>query len=115
MFGFAKRNAAIVTAVGAMAASVLLLVFFGAWAVAESSQAEVADVFSSATVGFTGSAAPVSGQPAPGQPIVVRSTAGQPASAGGTDGVPRLASTAAGATAADTWWGKALLGACPLH
>lgn len=91
------------TSVGGMLATVMLLIFFGAWAVSASSEADVAGVLSSATSGFAGG---VSTQYAP-------TTA--TASAGASDNVPRLASAAAGSAPADTWWGKALLGACPLH
>lgn len=92
-----------VTSLGGMLATVMLLIFFGAWAVSASSDADVAGVLSGATSGFAGG---VSTQP--------MSTA---ATAPGTayDNVPRLASAADGSAPADKWWGKALLGACPLH
>ena len=105
MVAYAKRNAAIATSVGAMVVSVLLIIFFGAWAVSASSEADLSGVLSSATAGFSG------------EPLADSAPSGQPgalAYATDSDSVPRLA-TGSGATAADTWWGKALLGACPLH
>ena len=112
MLAYTRRNAAIATSVGAMAASLMLLIFFGAWAVSASSEANVSDVLAGAASGFAGSASPRPLQPVP--------AVSNPEPAGAvsnpqSDTVPRLASTAAGATPADTWWGKALLGACPLH
>ena len=96
-----------VTSIGAMLITVLLIVFFGAWAVSASSEGDLSGVLSSATIGF-------SGQPLAGSQQSVQSGAATPAT--DADNVPRLASAPyAGDTAADTWWGKALLGACPLH
>ena len=103
MLAYTRRNAAIATSVGAMVASIMLLIFFGAWAVSASSEADVSGVLAGATAGFAGN---VSTQPVP---------AAANASAGASDGVPRLASAASGSAPSDTWWGKALLGACPLH
>ncbi len=91
------------TSIGGMLATIMLLIFFGAWAVSASSDPDVASVLSGATAGFAGG---VSTQYAP-------TTA--TASAAPSDNVPRLASAANGSAPADTWWGKALLGACPLH
>lgn len=104
MLAYAKRNAAMATSIGAMLATVLLIIFFGAWAVSASSESDLSGVLSSATAGFSGTVSPQSVQP---------STAGS-----SPDGeyVARLSSDPYGGdTAADTWWGKALLGACPLH
>lgn len=109
MVAYAMRNAAIITSLGAMVVTVLLIIFFGAWAVSASAEGDLSGVLSSATVGFSG------------QPLADSQQSGQPgamayAAASGTDNVPRLASNpAAGNASADTWWGKALLGACPLH
>ena len=82
-----------------MAASVLLIIFFGAWAVSASDNGGVEGLLSGATAGFTGSVA-----------------AGNPNANTDPDTAPRLATArdANGGPAA-TWWGKALLGACPLH
>lgn len=102
MVAYAKRNAAIATSIGAMVVSILLLIFFGAWAVAASSEGDFTGVLSGATAGFSGSVAPQPGH-----------AAANPTN--DPDSVPRLASAAPGETAADKWWGKALLGACPLH
>ena len=96
MVGYARRNFAILTTVGAMVITVLLIVFFGAWAVAASGDAGISSITNSATAGFAGASY-------------------QPGAAPGaveSDTVPRLASAT---PASDTWWGKALLGACPLH
>ncbi|MCY4415187.1 MAG: hypothetical protein OXE87_02585 [Chloroflexi bacterium] len=104
MVAYARRNAAIATSVGAMLVSVLLIIFFGAWAVSASSEAGVSELVTSATAGFSGNLSSPS----------IQSAAG----VGSPDGenVPRLATDpSGGATASDTWWGKALLGACPLH
>ena len=87
-----------------MVVTVLLIIFFGAWVVSASSEADLSGVLSSATVGFSGSV--------PSQ--ASESTA--PPSPSSAYNVPRLASDpASGGTPADTWWGKAFLGACPLH
>ena len=91
------------TSIGAMVASIMLLIFFGAWAVSSSSEADVTGVLSGAAAGFAGG---VSTQSVPTAAAT---------SAGASDNVPRLASAANGSAPADTWWGKALLGACPLH
>ena len=102
---FTRRNAAMLTSVGAMVVTLLLIVFFGAWAVAASTEAGIGSVLTTATSGFTsgyGQTAPTSGTVDP-------------------NAVPRLATAAtpgggaAGTTASDTWWGKAFLTACPLH
>lgn len=106
MVAYAKRNAAFATSIGAMIVSVLLIIFFGAWAVSASSEGDLSAVLSSATTGF-------SGQPLADSP---HSGSSAYASVSDTENVPRLASNpAAGSAPADTWWGKALLGACPLH
>ena len=89
-----RRNIAILTSVGAMAASVLLIIFFGAWAVSASGSDGVEGLLSGATAGFTGSVG---------------------ADAGNSDTAPRLATAGGDGGPAETWWGKALLGACPLH
>ena len=93
------------TTIGAMAAGLLLLIFFGAWAVSAGSAGDAAGLLSGATAGFTGDALlPASG-----------------AAGGGFDGgvdadmAPRLATAPGGDRPADTWWGQALLAACPLH
>lgn len=101
MVAYAKKNAAIATSVGAMLVSILLIIFFGAWAVAETSEGDFSGVLSGATAGFSGS---ISAQPDPR------------VSAANLNNAPRLATTPGSAeTPADTWWGKAFLGACPLH
>ena len=103
MIGRARRNIAILASVGAMAASVLLIIFFGAWAVSASDGGGAADLLSGATAGFTGSVA-----------------AGNPHADtyANADTAPRLATARNGDGSggpSETWWGKALLGACPLH
>ncbi len=95
MVVYVRRNMAMLTSVGAMVVTILLIIFFGAWAVAASSQSGVGNALNDAIAGFSGAA------PQPG-----RSVASDP------DAIPRLASASA---AADTWWGKAFLVACPLH
>ena len=100
----ARRNAAIATSVGALVVALLLIIFFGAWAVSASSEADLARVLGGAASGFSGTGAPQSGQP------ITASAASDP------NYVPRLATGQSGGDqAADTWWGRALLGACPLH
>ena len=97
------------TTIGAMAAGLLLLIFFGAWAVSAGSADNAAGLLSGATAGFTGDALlPASGAGAGGGGID---------GGGGVDGdmAPRLATTPGGGRPADTWWGQALLAACPLH
>ena len=109
MVSYARRNIAIVTSVGAMAVSVMLMIFFGAWAVSASGDAGVQSLLSGATAGFSGDA------------LTAATAAGTDGSAtaaepGYGDTAPRLASAASGdRAAADTWWGKAFLTACPLH
>ena len=96
------------TTIGAMAAGLLLLIFFGAWAVSAGSADNAAGLLSGATAGFTGEA------------LLPASGAGA-GSGGGADGgvdadmAPRLATAPVGDRPADTWWGQALLAACPLH
>jgi len=48
MVAYAKRNAALATTVGAILVSILLIVFFGAWAVAASSEPDFSRVLSGA-------------------------------------------------------------------
>ena len=109
MLGYAKRNIAIITSVGAMALSVLLIIFFGAWAVSASGDAGVSTLLSGATAGFSG------------DPLMASDATKTPSDDTGDsltsgDTAPRLASAATGSrAAADTWWGKAFLTACPLH
>ena len=103
------------TTIGAMAAGLLLLIFFGAWAVSAGSADNAAGLLSGATAGFTGEALlPASGAGAGGS--------GSGSFDGGVDGggvdadmAPRLATAPGGDGPADTWWGQALLAACPLH
>ena len=101
MVAYARRNAAILTSVTAMVVTLLLIIFFGAWAVSASGDAGLSDVLSGATSGFSGSVSPQS------------VASGTSAVAADGDTAPRLASASTGAT--DTWWGKAFLVACPLH
>ena len=106
MAAYAKRNIAMLTTIGAMAAGLLLLIFFGAWAVSAGSAGDAAGLLSGATAGFTGEA------------LLPASGAGGGGSGGvGVDGdmAPRLATAPGGDGPADTWWGQALLAACPLH
>ena len=106
MAAYAKRNIAMLTTIGAMAAGLLLIIFFGAWAVSAGSADNAAGLLSGATAGFTGEALlPASGG-APGVGVD-----------GGVDAdmAPRLATAPGGDRPADTWWGQALLAACPLH
>ncbi len=97
MVGYAKRNFAVFTTVGAMVITLLLIVFFGAWAVASAGDADISSITNSATSGFAGS---------PYQPGAV------PPGAADSDTVPRLASAT---PVSETWWGKSFLVACPLH
>ena len=107
MVSYARRNIAIVTSVGAMAVSVMLVIFFGAWAVSASGDAGVQSLLSGATAGFSGDALTTA---------ATDGTDGSATAAGYGDTAPRLASAASGdRAAADTWWGKAFLTACPLH
>ena len=96
MVGYAKRNVAMVTSIGAMAVAIMLIIFFGAWAVAESSDGGFDNFAASATSGFVGT----------------QYQAGSAPSAADTDTAPRLASAN---PASETWWGKSFLFACPLH
>jgi hypothetical protein len=87
-----------------MVVALLLIIFFGAWAVSAGGEADLGDLVSGATAGFSGSISPES----------VASSQNSAATDG--DSVPRLASaSAAPGGAVDTWWGKAFLVACPLH
>lgn len=90
------------TSIGAMVVCLLLIIFFGAWAVSASGDADLEGLLSGAASGFSGGVSPQAG-----------GTEGGAVGAKG-DTVPRLASASSG-SAADTWWGKAFLGACPLH
>ncbi len=90
------------TSIGAMVVCLLLIIFFGAWAVSASGDADLGGLLSGAASGFSGGVSPQS----------VASETGAVGAEGDT--VPRLASASSG-SAAETWWGKALLGACPLH
>ena len=104
MVAYAKRNAAILTSVGAMVVCLLLIIFFGAWAVSAGGGTDLDVLVSGAASGFSGSISPQS-----------VASEGSAAPADG-DTVPRLATAAASSGgAAETWWGKAFLVACPLH
>ncbi len=96
MVEYARRNVAIVTSVGAMVVTIMLIIFFGAWAVSASGDADVSSLANTATAGFTGT---------PYQP-------GSVPGAADSDSVPRLASAD---PVSETWWGKTFLVACPLH
>lgn len=110
MTSYARRNIAIGVSVGAMAVSVLLIIFFGAWAVSASGDAGVQSLLSGATAGFSGDALTAASSSA------ADANAGTGAGPAAGDTAPRLASAATGdRAAADTWWGKAFLTACPLH
>ena len=98
MVGYARRNFAVLTTVGAMVVTIMLIIFFGAWAVASAGDANLSSLANSAASGFAGNP-PTSPGSVPGA-VDLRCN------------VPRLASAT---PASDTWWGKALLGACPLH
>ena len=96
MVGYARRNFAVLTTVGAMVVTIMLIIFFGAWAVAASGEADLSSITNSAASGFAGS---------PYQPGAVPGAVE-------SDTVPRLASATA---VSETWWGKSFLVACPLH
>ena len=96
MVGYARRNFAVLTTVGAMVVTIMLIIFFGAWAVAASGDADLSSITNSAASGFAGS---------PYQPGAVPGAVE-------SDTVPRLASATA---VSETWWGKSFLVACPLH
>ncbi len=96
MVGYARRNFALLTSVGAMVVTIMLIIFFGAWAVAASGDSDFSSLANTATAGFAGASYQSASVPAAAEP----------------DTVPRLASAT---PASETWWGKALLGACPLH
>ena len=104
MAAYAKRNIAMLTTIGAMAAGLLLIIFFGAWAVSAGSADNAAGLLSGATAGFTGEGLMPASGAAPGS-----------GGGGDADMAPRLATVAGGDRPADTWWGQALLAACPLH
>ena len=84
------------TSVGAMVITLMLIIFFGAWAVASSGDADLSSLANTATSGFSG--APYQSGSVPG--------------AVESDSVPRLASAT---PVSETWWGKSFLFACPLH
>ncbi len=84
------------TSVGAMVVTIMLIIFFGAWAVASAGDADLSSITNSATSGFAG---------APYQP-------GAAPRAAESDTVPRLASAT---PVSETWWGRSFLVACPLH
>ena len=115
MVAYAKRNVAMLTTVGAMVAAVLLIIFFGAWAVSDGSRAaDAGTLLTGATAGFSGATLPTP-PPAPASIYPTDADAGADADAAA---VPRLATAPDGSRAAnpaDTWWGKAFLAACPLH
>ena len=96
MVGYARRNFALLTSVGAMVVTIMLIIFFGAWAVAASGDADLSSLANTATAGFAGTSYQSASVPGAADP----------------DTAPRLASAS---PASETWWGKALLGACPLH
>ena len=112
MAAYAKRNVAMLTTVGAMVVAVLLIIFFGAWAVAASSEAGAESLLTNATAGFSG------GLPAPPASYPANGDAGDGDAGADADTAPRLATAPDGSipsNPADTWWGKAFLAACPLH
>lgn len=116
MISYARRNIAIVTTVGALAVSVMLIIFFGAWAVSASGDADVQSLLSGATAGFSGNALTAPSASNAGTVSDAGSVSDAGVAPGSGDTVPRLASAASGnRAAADTWWGKAFLTACPLH
>ncbi len=96
MVGYARRNFAILTSIGAMVITVMLIIFLGAWAVSASGDADLSGLANTATSGFAGT---------PYQP-------GSVPGAIDSDSVPRLASAT---PVSETWWGKSFLFACPLH
>ena len=109
MIAYAKRNVAMLTTVGAMVAAVLLIIFFGAWAVSDGSRAADAEtLLTGATAGFSGTTLAPPSQSPSSYPAAGDADA---------DTAPRLATAPDGSAAnpADTWWGKAFLAACPLH
>ena len=77
---------------------IVLTIFFGAWAVSVDANAQNGEFAFGAAVG-----------------------AGTGPSSAGSDGTPKETSNGASLnqedsqSAADTWWGDALLKACPLH
>ena len=103
MVGYARRNVAVLTTVGAMVITIMLIIFFGAWAVASAGDADISSLANSAASGFAGS---------PYQPGSVPAQPGSVPGAVDSDAVPRLASAT---PVSETWWGKSFLVACPLH
>ena len=79
-----------------MVITLMLIIFFGAWAVASSGDADLSSLANTATSGFSGT--PYQSGSVPG--------------AVDSDSVPRLASAT---PVSETWWGKSFLFACPLH
>ena len=96
MVGYARRNFALLTSVGAMVVTVMLFIFFGAWAVASAGDADISSLANTATAGFAGTSYQSASVPAAVE----------------SDTVPRLASAT---PVSETWWGKSFLFACPLH
>ena len=96
MVRYARRNFAILTSIGAMVVTLMLIIFLGAWAVSAAGDADLSSLADTATAGFTG---------IPYQP-------GSVPGAVDSDSVPRLASAN---PVSETWWGKSFLVACPLH
>ena len=81
------------TSIGAMVATVLLIIFLGAWAVSAAGDSDFSSLANTATAGFAG-------------------TPYESGSVPDADSVPRLASAT---PVSETWWGKTFLVACPLH
>ena len=84
------------TSIGAMVATILLIIFLGAWAISAAGDADLSSLANTATAGFAGTTYEPGSVPA----------------ASDTDSVPRLASAT---PVSETWWGKSFLVACPLH
>ena len=84
------------TSIGAMVATVLLIIFLGAWAVSAAGDSDFSSLANTATAGFAGT--PYDSGTAP--------------AVSDADSVPRLASAT---PVSETWWGKSFLVACPLH
>ena len=81
-----------------MGATIMLIIFFGAWAVATDIEGR------ELTFGLTGSA--------PGDTAAPNDNTGAPAAFGAA---PIGETAAPNDGAAGTWWGRGFLKACPLH
>ena len=95
-----KKVSAPLSFIVAIVATVALLIFFGAWAVSADSDSRERALSLALPGGVSGYAAPQTQAPQETETQKFLQSFDQ---------------AQAGDTAADKWWGKALLSACPLH